>query len=59
MAIKIKVKTIQIPNIALNNVEEKEAEIEEEIKQKMNNGYSMVGCAGGDCYVILIFKKED
>jgi len=59
MAINVKVKTIQIPNLALNNVEEREEEIEDEIKKKLDDGYTMIGAAGGDCYVILIFKKEE
>jgi hypothetical protein len=59
MAIKIKVKTIAIPNLDVNMVKEKEEELESIIKEKLENGYTLHLTAGGDNYVILIFKKEE
>jgi hypothetical protein len=57
MATHIKVKTIQVPNLSASNVEDLEGQIENVVKAKINDGYSLEGCAGGDCFVILIFKK--
>lgn len=59
MTIKVKVKTIAIPNLDVNRVKEKEEELEDIIKGKLENGYDLHLTAGGDNFVILIFKKEE
>ena len=55
-----KVKTIKIPNVDLDsNIEELEEDIEDVINKKYDNGYALYSIAGGDCFVLLVFKKSE
>jgi len=58
MATKIKVATIRVPNLDKDtDISVREEEIEDVIKNKINDGYDFLGMAGGDNFAIIIFKK--
>ena len=58
MATKIKVATIRVPNPDKDtDISVREEEIEDVIKNKINDGYDFLGMAGGDNFAIIIFKK--
>ena len=57
MALKIKVKTFNLPTS--ENTDTIEEEIEDEIKSKLNNGYTLEQMVGDAALVLLIFKKEE
>jgi hypothetical protein len=63
MATQIKVKVVRTPNMdfpAVGGEEYKDLEqdIEKAIENKLEGGYTYVGAAGGDSFIILIFSKE-
>ena len=60
MAVQVKVKTFYVPNLSQQdgNVSELEENIENWIKNKIGDGFTFLGSVGGDCYTIIILKKE-
>ena len=61
MALKIKVKTLRVPNLdKLSDAEVSEIEEENEdaIKAKINDGYAIECAVGGDNFSMIVFKKE-
>lgn len=53
-----KVKTIRIPNLDKNRtIDDQEELIEDEINDMYENDYQLVSSCGGDCFILLIFKK--
>ena len=59
MALQIKVTTVRVPNLDKDgNIAQMEEDIEDAIKVKFNNGFSLIGMASGDNFAILVFKKE-
>ena len=59
MALQVKATTFPMPNLdADGNVTELEEDIENWIKNKLDDGFTFVGSVGGDAYIILICKKE-
>ena len=59
MAIKIKAIAIKIPQLeSAENIDEQVEEIENQIKNKLNDGYTFLGSMGGDYFGIIILKKD-
>ncbi len=55
---KIKVKTIRLP-ITPNNLEELESEIENVVKNKVNDGWTLDKMVCDAAIVILLFTKQE
>jgi len=59
MATKIKALIIKIPQLdSAENVDEQAEIIEDQIKNKINDGYTFLGSVGGDYFGIIILKKD-
>jgi hypothetical protein len=63
MATKIKIKVVRMPNPDFppfdpEAYKELEKDVENVIENQIENGWTYVEAAGGDSFIILIFKKE-
>ena len=60
MSYTVKVSTFPVPNLDFYNEEsiaQMEEDIEDNIKNKLNDGYVLAQVVGGDAYIMLIFTK--